>query len=699
MDQSRSDRYAISLVAATPVVWWWAASRGMPMLIRAAYSGALPLLGRLMPGRDTKPVEGYLAAWEFVGKQSVVAVLTASGLLLVALILRRQLQKNRSATDGQSQSAISATDLMLVAVWFGLMTGLGEAYYYVLRVFYLHRPTPGVIGISQHAVWMSPLANLIVFTLAGGLLVGARRTLKSWVDTRTLIGALASLGFLAVTMATGGLHWVATAALSAGIGATIRRELSPSGSDAVMIARRSFGALAAFVIVLGLGVPVLELARERQQLAEAPVPTVDAPNVLFIVMDTERAISTSLHGAERSTTPFLAKLAKEGAQFERAIAPASWTLPSHAAMFTGRPWTELGVGPTTPLDGKYPTLAEVLSQRGYATAGFVANVKYLSDVFGLDRGFGRWVDQRVTPVTVVDHSWLARSVVGATLRVLGQEKPQRSQTADDVNAALLGWLDHRGSPQPFFAFLNYFDVHAPYLPPKPWDKHFSDTRPPRRDEDKRDDSLYTAADRKAFEDAYESSIAYLDTRIEALIGALKQRDQFRNTLVIITSDHGEEFGEHGAIGHGFGVTMPLLHVPLVVVYPGKIPAGARVAEPVEIQRLAATVLGFTGGPDARISGESLAPHLANRGSPEGPRGAYSIDQGIASLVTGDSHFLRNRKGREWLYDTRTDPLEQHDLSEEPSQAMRRDRLRRQLLGRSATSEGKRLAGNELTRSR
>ena len=132
----------------------------------------------------------------------------------------------------------------------------------------------------------------------------------------------------------------------------------------------------------------LGLARE----AGRPLPPANSPNVLLIVLDTVRADHLSLYGYERPTTPNLEQLGKRGIRFDKARATAPWTLPSHASMFTGRWPHELGEKWMTPLRGNFPTLAEYLGDRGYATAGFVANVGYCSQETGLARGFTHYED-------------------------------------------------------------------------------------------------------------------------------------------------------------------------------------------------------------------------------------------------------------------------------------------------------------------
>ncbi len=196
---------------------------------------------------------------------------------------------------------------------------------------------------------------------------------------------------------------------------------------------------------------------------------------MLIVLDTVRAASTSLHGYELPTTPALERLAREGVMFPRAIAPAPWTLPSHASMFTGRWPHTLSTGPWSPLDATYPTLAEYLRDRGYETAGFVANREYCGHEFGLSRGFVHYEDYRSTPgqaalYTSPGHTAMQKLPLVQALQTydnLGRK------SAEQLTADFLRWQGRRAGDAPFFAFLNYWDAHDPYTPPRSYARRFA----------------------------------------------------------------------------------------------------------------------------------------------------------------------------------------------------------------------------------
>ena len=190
---------------------------------------------------------------------------------------------------------------------------------------------------------------------------------------------------------------------------------------------------------------------------------------MLIVWDTVRASYTSLHGYPRDTTPNLSAWARKGVRFDRAVAPAPWTFPSHCSFFTGQwPFRNNSQWKYT-LDASHPTLAEYLRSRGYQTAGFVANTECCNYETGLDRGFAHYEDYPLTP-----RSLLGRTVAGEwilkNLLSFGDYYDQKwiglqSRGAREINDAFLDWLDRRRADRPFFAFLNDFDAHAPYIAP------------------------------------------------------------------------------------------------------------------------------------------------------------------------------------------------------------------------------------------
>jgi arylsulfatase A-like enzyme len=252
------------------------------------------------------------------------------------------------------------------------------------------------------------------------------------------------------------------------------------------------------------------------------------------------------------------------------------------------------------------------------------------------------------------------------------------KTAADVNDAFLGWLDGR-SGQPFFAFLNYYDAHTPYLPPEPFAGRFR-TGSKLLAQVPRQGDAHAPVDTvqvQAALDSYEAAIAYLDDQLGRLFAELDRRGVLANTLVVVTADHGEEFMEHGVAEHGNSLYLPSLHVPLIVTWPGRVPAGLRLSHPVGIRQLAATIMDLTGSDGhSPFPGPSLAsgwavpapptntPPIFNQvGHATGLPDWYPVSKGdMFAVLDGGLRLIRNGDGAVELYDFQRDPGERTNLA-------------------------------------
>jgi arylsulfatase A-like enzyme len=255
--------------------------------------------------------------------------------------------------------------------------------------------------------------------------------------------------------------------------------------------------------------------------------------------------------------------------------------------------------------------------------------------------------------------------------------------AGDVNREFLRWMA-RPSDRPFFAVLNYFDVHDPYLPPQPFRSRFSKLPRPgglinsyvfRRN------PKLTPEQMQSELDAYDGAIAYVDDAVGKILDELDRRGLTQNTIVVFTSDHGEAFGEHGQMTHRNALYRPLVHVPLVVRWPGKVPAGVRVAAPVTNAWLPATFLelleisGQTAFPTPSLARAWKSPTEPGEESDmfselgklpytgmEDTRAYYGAMQ---SLVSSRWQYIRHETLGVELYDWNNDPQELHNLASTP----------------------------------
>jgi arylsulfatase A-like enzyme len=441
-----------------------------------------------------------------------------------------------------------------------------------------------------------------------------------------------------------------------------------------------------------------------------PAPPAAARNAVLIVMDTVRADSLSLHGYSRDTTPQLARWAKQGVRFDWALAPAPWTFPSHCSFLTGQWPSTLGAHWKPVLDAPVPTLAEFLASHGYATAGFAANTHWCSYESRMDRGFAHYEDYPLTPSTMLGTTMLGRWLL-TNLRSpddYSSVKWIRAQSRDakGINRAFLEWLSHdRDGNRPFFAFLNYLDAHEPFLPPEREGPHFG-LRPQSAAESRmlldywdRDKLELSPREVQLARDSYESCIAALDRQLGALLDELTQRGTLRDTLVVITSDHGEQLGEHGIFNHGYSLYAHEVHVPLVVLDP-RAPAGRIVTDPVSLRDIPATVADLCGlVGSSPFPGRSLGELWNAAGSAGGAhrasaplsevdipadvppqRGRGPRQRGFAmSLVQERLHYMTDVHGTDELYDLEADPSELRDMSRAPAARSALERLRSALL--------------------
>ena len=266
---------------------------------------------------------------------------------------------------------------------------------------------------------------------------------------------------------------------------------------------------------------------------------------------------------------------------------------------------------------------------------------------------------------------------------LGRNRIIEAKYAETVNAEFLAWVDEV-KDRPFFGFLNYVDAHTPYLPPAPYDSIWTKARGGSAAR------AYVSEIEQVFGrgpippdllaeylDGYDGAISYLDVQIDSLLAALDARGRLRNTIVIVTSDHGEFFGEHGLVQHGNGLYLPVLHVPLGIWGPGLVPGGLRIGAPTSLRHLAATIVDLAGVRASPIPGWSLA-RLWGPDSLEVPADTVLaavdwhhslsrfppsplLDGSLRALILDSLHFIRRSDGAEELYDLSEDFLEGRNL--------------------------------------
>ncbi len=591
---------------------------------------------------------------------------------------------DRRRVSEKPDAAFRPATLMVLAVWMGVTTGLTELALLFARWRLVDATALSSVQLNQHALWMVPVSYAMVFGsfgLASALLLSIFRSRWS-----VILGVyvLSFISVFSLILSYRGLSSLATTALSAGIAFRIScRILRRAAQTRRLVACTLPGTIGLVAIFWGFG-------PSRETISERLLPTAPAraPNVLFIVLDTVRAESLDLYGYSRATSPALRRFAERGVRFDRARSPGTWTLPSHASMFTGRWPHELSTRLDRPLDATFPTLAEFLLQRGFDTAGFVANTFFCSRWYGLSRGFLHYEDVAVNPAEILRSANLGRAIA-RKFAPYDRDRPTAyfdRKDASAINKEFLDWLDNRPVGHPFFAFLNYYDAHDPYLSPSGSARHFGLTPSNRQESEMLRDwhrISKNPMDSHAVElvrDCYDDCIVDLDEQLGRLFSTLDSKGLLQNTIVVVTADHGEEFGEHGGFGHGQRLNSEVVRVPLLIVAPGSVPPGQIVADPVSLRDLPATILDLVRlSADSPFPGRSLSRHW--RPTPE--RGSTPDDPVLTEIVDDDGKALvgsRRRRtiaegalvyfnlgdGREQLFDTVSDPHEMRDLSKEES---------------------------------
>ena len=408
--------------------------------------------------------------------------------------------------------------------------------------------------------------------------------------------------------------------------------------------------------------------------------------VLLLSIDTLRADHLGLYGYERFTSPVLDMLALEGVVFEDASATSPWTLPSHASMLTGLYPRRSGVlSMKTSLPQEVPTLAKHLGDAGFDTAAVVNSTWLKKDDYELTRDFDHYLFVQDVPDRRAPNTW--------------------------VTDQALTWLEEL-SGRPLFLFVHYYDVHSDYVSEPGFEKLFvgdydgvvdgsgwqltranleddylemchtrfdpkkcrfgSETDPWVVDETVEKLEL-DEADVRHLIDLYDAGIRQLDTELSRLFSGMRDAGVMEETLLVVTSDHGEEFMDHGRLDHFLPMWQEILRVPLILRGPG-LPRGVRVTAPVSHVDLAPTILARVGvAEDVSFDGLDLAP-LWSGGSDAPFRGRFLYGEGSGGLtydlvVRGFFPVYRSvRRGpHKLVYESKNDRYALYDLEADPDE--------------------------------
>jgi arylsulfatase A-like enzyme len=570
-----------------------------------------------------------------------------------------------------SNSASRVREIISVAASCAVITAALEVAGLAFRQQILGR----IVFVSSDYAWMTPLAYLFLVVPAALIVDLVLRLAGRPLPLATLIGVLSAVLVFSLLVPYSAIAWWASAVLAAGTGYQVKR-LALGADPARWIPRlRLLAAIVAVPLVLtGVGVRIAHASAEKRSVASLTTPPRNAPNVLLLVMDTVRSKNLDLYGYQRPTAPELRRLAETSTVFDFAFSTSSWTLPSHASLFTGLPSASLdGADWIRPLAPGQRVIAEAFHDHGYATGGFAANLNYTSYESGLTRGFSRYEDYRFSWPLLFLHSGFARIdfksklpqarslSAGWNALIHSRIDPRTFITADvfssadEITREFLDWQTTVGE-RPFFAFLNFFDAHEPYRPAEDFRRRF----------------VRNGSDTVG---RYDAAIASIDDAIGRTLRVLQERGVLDNTVLIVTADHGEAFGEHGLTTHGNSLYLETLRVPLIVRFPGVVPAGRRIETAVSLADVASTLLDLAHLTDTGVAGRPLSELWRSDPQPPERDIAAHLTKGVnvsardknsqgamTSRMDARFHYIRNPDGTEELYDYRADPDERRNIA-------------------------------------
>ena len=609
----------------------------------------------------------------------------------------------REYPHGSRAASASPATIVLVAAAIGLAAGFVDLGLMVVKRRLIDG---GFYHLGEHFGWIIPAGVMVLVMAPAAVLALIARLRPGAVRPGLAVAVLSFVGYLDVSARLPLELW-ASLLFSGGLAVQSARLVDRCRGRLEKLARVTALLLGGALLTIMLTTIGGRAWSEHRAVTALPPPAPAARNVLLIVWDTVRAANMSAHGYGRRTSPNLETLAGRGVRFDLAFATSSWTLPSHASIFTGRWPHELGVDWRSPLRDDVPTLALYLAAHGYDTGGFVANLDYCSRETGLARGFAHFDDYPINPWDVFTRyialgrrlevsTWaialnhLLEKLSGHS-RDLVPRSLEHAKDGQQVDLAFLHWLSWQQTRRrPFFAFLNFNDAHSPYAVPDRSAPGFG-LRPASFRErltlmqwNMLDKARLSVRDVRMATDVYDESISYLDRRLEALLLELGRRGVLDDTLVVVTSDHGEHLGDHRLFFHGCSLYRQVVEVPLVIMGPDLLPARRVVTEPVSLRDVPATVVDLLGlGRDAPFPGRSLARFWVRdqvaRQPPAEPllmetgRPIFLTNQGrepaakgpIKSLVAAGMHYIRSADGREELYSLKSDPEERFNLAAVP----------------------------------
>jgi arylsulfatase A-like enzyme len=561
-----------------------------------------------------------------------------------------------------------------------------------------------LLSVTPQIIAISIATNVILFCSMGILLLPVNFLFSAGARSVTLF--LFSLATFYSWLSVGlqdRLELYARLILAAGMAAAMVRWMWADPERQTRV-RRSLRAVVAGGGTVGLFCLAFYPVMEQALASRLPDAGAALPNFLVVIVDTLRADHVSSYGYKRPTTPYVDRMARNGVLFERAFATSSWTLPSHVSILTGQLPSEHGVEWCRSVSDQNVPIGEVLTKYGYRTGGFSGNFLFFSRARGFDKEFQHFED-----IFFSVRDGVSRTMAGRTysrlvkyletrpkalryiLEPLGLEPLEPLRRADDLAQAVIQWTSS-DQDRPFLAVVNFFDLHGPDLAPEPFREMFVELKAPFGPVERLRWRYKQSMDQRQLRyvvDTYDGALAYVDYHLRLLVDELERRSGARRTIVIVTSDHGEQFREHGDIGHGTSLLNEEIHVPLVIYAPGLLRGTKRIETPVSLASIPATILELAGLPPAESFREPSLVRLMDGGTdsivhPNPAAELSPIPQKNKdplwdrSLVTSRWHYIRHKEHPEELFDNINDPGERLNRAEASDDRLTLLRLRAEL---------------------
>lgn len=603
---------------------------------------------------------------------------------------------------------LAAREASQIALFFALIGALGTCPAFTLVGLALRgrvNPTSAAVTIGAMAGIAAQVALLLCLSPRGLILAVPFPWLIAWVffhqarEHGAIAFAMGGLSvvlgaalFVPAIMSTGGPRGTMSVLATAGAALAsalllqrfaARRAWIPAVLALALGLMQVFGGRSPRSVMKHVTVDATEIAAVAPATPAARTATL--PNIVLVVLDTTRRDHLGCYGNREGLTPVLDALAAEGTVYEDMIAQASWTVPSHASLFTGLyPKTHgCDYGEHRWLDDGFVTLAEMLGVLGYQTVSLSAN-HYLAQsnlLQGFEYRLEPWSELREADL----YYWTSRA---------GLPTPWADHGAQNVTRLTREWFQTRYAPgRPVLLFVNLMESHWPLYPPAAWRaRHLpagvgflEATRTSSRFYGPKWHAGQRHTDQAAetIRHLYKGSVAYQDFALGRLMDLLRERMDWDNTLVIVTADHGENLGEGQRWDHVFALNDALIHVPFVVRYPPKFPAGRRIAGQCELVDVVPTVFDMLGAPCpvGELPGASALPerfqakpyalaqvspyygHLERLAEVTGfQRDTTEFLAELRTVRNGRYKYVWSSRGDHRLYDLQSDPWEERNVA-------------------------------------